>query len=173
VAAGVEDEPAVLFYTLDPNTRTLEKLTDFDTNIAVNGVCMYHSARTGTYYVFATGTDGAVEQYALTAPDGELTLELARSFNVGSETDSCVADDEIGAFYISEEEVALWRYGAEPENGTSRRIVDHVNSWVGGSISEQVEGLTLLYGADRTGYLIAANEKATVFWCTNAPAKTS
>ena len=43
-----------------------------------------------------------------------------RTFSVGSEAEGCVADDDTGALYISEENEALWRYSAEPDGGTTR-----------------------------------------------------
>ena len=41
---------------------------------------------------------------------------MVRSFAIGSEAEGCVADDETGALYVSQEDVALWRYrrGARP-----------------------------------------------------------
>ncbi|MDX2140327.1 MAG: phytase [Chloroflexota bacterium] len=159
VAASVKDRPQVALWTINPDTRLLERIGTIDTGIPANGSCMYLSRRTGQYYVFVNSEDGDVEQYLMRFQNGELTTTLAREFSVGSETEGCVADDELGLFYISEEEVALWRYGAEPEAGNNRRIVDIV----GGNISEQVEGLTIFYGADRSGYLIAANESSNTF----------
>ena len=47
-----------------------------------------------------------------------------RTFSVGSEAEGCVADDDTGALYISEENDALWRYSAEPGGGTTRTAVD-------------------------------------------------
>jgi 3-phytase len=159
VAGSVKDEPQVALWTIDPETRELEEIARIDVGIAANGACLYLSGQTGEMYVFVNSEEGDVEQYLVRSEGGEVVTRLARSFSVGSETEGCVADDELGVFYIGEEEVALWRYGAEPESGNSRRIVDIV----GGNISEQVEGLSLVAGADGAGYLIAANEQSDTF----------
>ena len=51
---------------------------------------------------------------------------LVRSFSVGSEAEGCAVDDQAQALYISQEDVALWRYGANPSDGTARVAVDTV-----------------------------------------------
>ena len=40
-----------------------------------------------------------------------------RTFEVGSEAEGCVADDDTGALFVWEEDVGLWRYAAEPTGG--------------------------------------------------------
>jgi 3-phytase len=157
VAAGVKDQPLVNLYTVDVATRTLEQRGQFATTLRLNGLCMYHSRLTGTYFVIVNSERGELEQYALEYEDGEFKASLLRSINIGSEVEGCVADDELGRLYITEEETAvIWRYGAEPENGLDRRIVDATPL---GRIVEQVEGITLYYGANGSGYLIASNEQ--------------
>ncbi len=61
-------------------------------------------------------------------------------------------------------------YGAEPDDGESRVAIDTTDS---GALSADVEGLTLYYGADGTGYLIAsidlrAPEKTTLLQAPGA-----
>lgn len=160
VAGSAKDEPRVVLWRMDAVLRQLMPLGVIETAFATNGLCMYRSGRTDALYVFVNSEEGDVAQYRLSAQGSEIEVRLARSFNVGSEIEGCVADDENGALYIGEEEVALWRYGAEPEAGTQRRIVDLVG---GGSISEQIEGLALVYGADGGGYLLASNEQSNSF----------
>lgn len=159
IAGSVKDAPQVALWTMNVETRQLERIGTIETEFATNGLCMYRSGRTGEYYVFVNSEDGDLAQYRIRAQGGEIVTSLARSLNVGSEIEGCVADDEFGALYIGEEEVALWRYGAEPEAGQQRRIVDVV----GGNISEQIEGLGMYYTADGGGYLIASNEQSNRF----------
>ena len=73
---------------------------------------------------------------------------------MGSESEGCVADDERGLFYVSQEDVGLWRYGAEPGAGTARVRVDSVGS--GGNLAADVEGLTIVNQSNGTGYLLAS-----------------
>lgn len=155
IAAGIKDEPQVLLFTVDVATRELRQIGAMEIGIPHSGLCMYRSKVSGAFYVIVNSDDGDVEQYQITGDGGEITASLARSFSVGSETEGCEADDELGNLFIAEEETALWRYGAEPETGTARKLID----FVGGRISEQVEGVTLFLAAEGQGYLIASNEK--------------
>ncbi len=157
IAVGIKDEPRVDLYTVNNDTRRLEPLGSFPTTLRLNGLCMYRSRLTGTLYVIANSELGEMEQYAIEDEDGEWQTTLARAINIGSEVEGCVADDELGRLYIAEEETpVLWRYGAEPEDGINRSIVEGGV----GRIIEQVEGVTLIRTGERTGYLLAANEQA-------------
>ena len=78
-----------------------------------------------------------------------------RSFAVGSEAEGCVADDDTGALYVSEENDALWRYSAEPGGGTTREAVDVLTA-AGGHLVNDIEGVTLVDQADGDGYIIVS-----------------
>ena len=82
----------------------------------VYGGCMYYSQPTGTYYFFANWKDGAVTQVELTG-GSSVSGKAVRTFNVRGQVEGCVADDVHEAFYIGEEDVGIWRYGAEPSPG--------------------------------------------------------
>ncbi|MGH9011617.1 MAG: phytase, partial [Acidimicrobiia bacterium] len=76
-------------------------------------------------------------------------------FQVGSESEGCVADDERRLLYVSQEDVALWRYGAEPGDSPGARVrVDSVGA--AGNLVSDVEGLTIVNQANGTGYLLAS-----------------
>ena len=87
--------------------------------------------------------------------DGLLESRTVRSFAVGSEAEGCVADDETGALYISEENRALWRYSAEPDDGEVREVVDVLAS-ADGHLINDVEGVTLVDEGDGAGYVIVS-----------------
>ncbi len=103
-----------------------------------------------------------MHQFQLTDPDhdGLLSSTTVRTFSVGSEAEGCVADDETGALYISQEDVALWRYGAEPGDGSAREAVDTVTG-SGGHLAPDIEGLTLVHNGDGHGYLFASAQNGT------------
>lgn len=121
----------------------------------VYGACMYYSQSTGTYYFFANWKDGSVTQMELTG-GASVTGKAVRTFDVGGQVEGCVADDVHQALYIGEEEVGIWKYGAEPTAGTSPVQVDRVASATG--LKADVEGLTLYYRSDGGGYLIASGQ---------------
>ena len=73
---------------------------------------------------------------------------------MGSESEGCVADDTTGALYVSEEDVGLWRYGAEPGAGSARTSLDTVQPT--GHLAADVEGVTLVDLGGTEGYVIAS-----------------
>ena len=86
---------------------------------------------------------------------------MVRAFSIGSQTEGCVADDESADLYISEENTGIWKYGAEPGDGTARTQVDTTGS--GGHLTGEVEGLALYYGSGGAGYLIASSQGSSEF----------
>jgi 3-phytase len=158
VAAGNRSGNRIAIYRIDPATRRLENVVARAiTTLEVYGSCMYHSARTGKLYYFVNSKAGAVEQWELFDDGtGHVDARQVRAFAVGSQTEGCAADDELGHFYIGEEAVGIWRYGAEPDDGDTRTQVDSADAR--GHLTSNVEGLTLVYGADGAGYLVASSQ---------------
>lgn len=157
ISAAMEDQPLVDLFTVDLDTGEVEQIGAVETGVAVASACLYRSPLTETYYVFASDDDGYVEQYALDGAEGEITSRLVREFSVGSETEGCVVDDELRRFYITEQTVGLWRYGAEPENGNTRYQVDLPEPR--GNIRTELEGVTLYTASDGEGYVIAPDQE--------------
>lgn len=162
VAATNLSSRSIALFAVDPASRTL---TDVAARQIVSaallaGCCMYRSAKTGKYYFFGNSVGGEVEQWELfDNGSGKVDAKLVRRFAVGSRTEGCVADDELGFFYISEEQVGIWRYGAEPDAGEERRVVDRVGTRLFGDI----EGLAIYHGANGDGYLIASSQGSSWF----------
>lgn len=161
IATGIEDSTRVQLYTVNEDTLELEFLTEYETGILQNGLCMYQSPVTGRLFVFSISDDGTGEQWWIDGSTGDWVFSMARALNIGSEAESCTVDDQFRFLYATEESVAIWRYGAEPEQGNSRVIVDLRTPR--GHIEEEVETLTVYQASDGTGYLIAANQSANSF----------
>src|SRR5262245_30606987 len=123
--------------------------------IAVYGMCMYRSAKTGKIYYFGNSKTGAVEQWELFENNDKVDAKKVRNFKLGSTVEGCVADDELGHFYISEEAIGIWKFGAEPDAGDQRTQVSKVGD---GHLFADVEGLTIAYSKDGAGYLIASSQ---------------
>jgi 3-phytase len=156
--------PIVAIYKVNPSTRRLANVAGAPIPAPVGeiGVCMYRSPATGKYYVFMSGGGGPVEQWELFDNGrGQVGGKLVRSFQVGSQMEGCVADDEFASLYVSEEEKGIWKYGAEPGDGNTRVQVDTIG--IGGRLSADVEGLTLYYGSNGAGYLIASSQGRSEF----------
>ncbi len=164
VTAGNRSNDTIAIYAVDPATRMLQDVAEgtIPVNLTVYGSCMYRSASTGRYYFFVNSKSGSVEQWHLfDNGTGKVSAALVRVFDVGTQTEGCVADDELGNFYIGEENVGIWKYGAEPQDGSSRTFVDSTGS--GGHLTADVEGLTLYYASNGKGYLLASSQGASEY----------
>jgi 3-phytase len=126
---------------------------------------MYRSAVTGKFYGIIIGKDGRVEQWELMDDgSGQVTGQVVRQFAVGSQSEGSVADDELGYLYISEENVGIWKYSAEPDGGTQRTLVDSTDP--GGHLTADAEGLAIYRRPNGQGYLLASsqgNSRYTVY----------
>jgi 3-phytase len=54
---------------------------------------------------------------------------------------SCVADDETGALHVAEEDVALWKLGADPTAGQARKPIAKVADYP--ALKDDLEGVGL------------------------------
>jgi 3-phytase len=158
VGANNRSNNTIGFWTLDPVTRQLTPVAagDISTLSPNYGFCMYQSPHSGKLYAFVSqASGGQLEQYELFDNGGRVDARKVRSFDIGSQSEGCVADDELGQLYVGEEEVGIWKYSAEPTAGAARSQVDRVG---GGQLVADVEGLTLAYGANGSGYLLASSQ---------------
>ncbi|KKB73507.1 MULTISPECIES: phytase [Bacillus] len=122
----------------------------------VYGFSLYHSQKTGKFYAMVTGKDGEFEQYELSDNgQGQVEGKKVRAFQMGSQTEGLAADDEYGNLYIAEEDVAIWAFSAEPNGGKYGKVIDRAD---GRHLTADIEGLTIYYGADGTGYLLASSQ---------------
>ena len=164
LASGTVDIAAaassgIRVYRIDPITRQLTNITEGGriSGVSGEGFCLYRSPASGGVYAFIITGSGRVQQVRLgdLDADGLVDGQLVRVFEVGSEAEGCVADDERGLFYVSQEDVGLWRYGAEPGDSPAARVrVDSVGA--GGHLVSDVEGLTIVHQPGGTGYLLAS-----------------
>lgn len=126
----------------------------------VYGFSFYHSLKTGKYYALVVGKSGEFEQYELfDNGKGKINGKKVRSFKLSSQCEGIVADDEYGSIYIGEEDVGIWKYTAEPIDAT-RTQVDGVKNK---RLTADVEGLTIYYGSNGKGYLIASSQGDSSF----------
>ncbi len=133
-------------FTVDPATRMLTSVADNTGVLATSGgegLCLYASD-TGTNYVYVITRGGVIRQFRLhdNDNDGLLQITKMRQFAMGSEGEGCVADDTTGALYVSQEDVGLWRFDAEPTGSTTGTMIDRVEP--NGNLVPDVEGVTVV-----------------------------
>lgn len=159
VGANNRTNNTLELWTLDTTTRTLapsaaRSIPTFAPNY---GFCMYHSRVSGKFYAFVTPIgSGSIEQFELSDNGaGKVDATLVRTLPVSSITEGCVADDELGHLYVGQEDVAIWKYGAEPGAGATRTSVDAAGA---GRLVADIEGMTIAYGANGAGYLFVSSQ---------------
>ncbi|WP_010135304.1 phytase [Ochrovirga pacifica] len=118
----------------------------------IYGLCMYQQNE--QLFVFVSGKDGGVEKWTLSVVDNKLKGNLTQRIQVGSITEGMVADDETGAIYIAEENVALWKYNANDLN-QKRTLIAKTNDT---NLKDDFEGVTLYKKEKGQGYLILSSQ---------------
>lgn len=163
IAVGNRTNNSIAVYTIDPNTRELTDIAARTIFIGIEeayGFCLYQSWQTNKYYAFVNDKNGEVEQWELFGNrSSKVDAFRVRSFDAGGQTEGMVADDQLGYVYIGEEDVGIWKYGAEPDDPTddaNRVLVDTTDS--SGHLAADVEGLTIYYANGLEGYLIASSQ---------------
>ena len=166
-------------YRVDPTTR---QLLDVRARIirpvhGAHGLCLYQSRVSGRFYAFALAGNGMVQQLELfDAGNGTVDVRSVRGpWDVGpddstgirdGEIEACVADDETGSFYVAEQDVGLWRYGAEPTAPVSRQdrvMTGGTAPFNGGPLYPDVEGIAVVHAPGGASYLIASSQGDSSF----------
>ena|SRR5439155_12100021 len=102
-----------------------------------------------TVLFFVNEDKGQVEHYELKdAGNGKVNGTKVRGIKLGSITEGCVADDELGFFYVAEERAGIWKFGAEPDAGETGQLVARMGE---NGLTADVEGLTIYYAAQGRG----------------------
>jgi 3-phytase len=159
VAASDRTHKSIALYTLDPDTRMLTNVADGVQATGLSdpyGLCMY-KGRKGATYVFISDPDGGVRQWKLVATQaGKVRAEKVRDLKFDTQTEGCVADDEAGALYVAEEDVALWKLGAEPTAGQAKTAVVRIKD--NPALKDDLEGVGLYAQPGGKGYLVVSSQ---------------
>ncbi len=130
----------------------------------LTGLCHYHSRLSDSDYLYGV-TDGGLILHFELFTEGEIVGgQLLRTIPSGKGSGYCDVDPVEAALYVAEEEVGIWRFGAEPESDTTREPVTLVAPW--GALSDEVKGIGIYRVDPETAYLVAADigaERLAVF----------
>jgi 3-phytase len=173
VVSGGSD---VAVYKIDPLTRQLVDITAGKIRAAnhASGVCLYRSPYTGAFYVFTQdGKSGNVEQLELF--DNGFGQVGARSVRgpwdihpgpvtvEDGEIEACTVDDVTGDYYVAEQDVGVWRYGAEPTASTLQRTLVVSTYLVNdGFLVPDIEGIAVIHD-DFGSFLLASSQGDSAF----------
>lgn len=157
VMVANQSNQGLLAYIVDPTTLNLRPaglLPITAQGFNPNSVALYASP-TGRFYAFAGTATGVVSQFELVAQgDGGSAPSLVRTLNVGGPVVGLAVDDAQRTLYVVEQDVGIWRYGAEPDATDNRTSVDDVT---GGGLVQPLGGVTLYTASGGGGYLLAVS----------------
>ncbi|MCE8004653.1 phytase [Billgrantia ethanolica] len=114
----------------------------------IYGVCLYRHGE--ELHVFTNGKDGSYLQHRLYIVQEAPQVELLRSFQLDSQPEGCVADDQRSLLFVGEEAFGVWVMQAAPDATTGRELVIEATS----PLKPDIEGLAL-YGDQ---YLIVSSQ---------------
>ncbi|BBD64612.1 phytase [Nostoc commune NIES-4072] len=162
----------------DSNIGTIFQTSPFEPPYSAStrssyGLTLYRSPVTNDYYVFTSRRQtGDIAQFKLIDKgNGQIGAELVREFTIPSptaagrspQTEGMVVDQETGFLYIAQEDVGIWKFQAEPDGGTTGKLIDRVRFEGGSHLTDDTEGLTIYYGKNGTGYLLASSQGDSTF----------
>lgn len=152
----------VAMWFIQPEKAKLKQMEEGDDRFVVPdnskplGITAYHSHKTGRYFVFVTSETGTIDQIELTGDkNGAIATKPVRRLNVPSKTQGCIADDDRGLVYFSEEKKGVWRFDAEPDGDQQGKKVIKVGEH---GLIPDVEGICLYALPESKGYLIVVGQ---------------
>jgi 3-phytase len=158
--ASNRTDDSIAIYRIDPTTRRLSNVADGVQPtgfVDPYGLCMYQSAQSGRTYVFVTDSDGPLRQWELVdTGNGRVRAERVRDIPFATQTEGCVADDATGILYVAEEDVGLWRVGAEPDAPATPESIITVET--NAALKDDLEGIGLYDLGDGRGYLVLSSQ---------------
>lgn len=171
---------ALAIFAIDPASQTLRDVTSPEMPASIFGVddgeqtayglATYTAADTGATYVFVTQADSNQVAQLQLRDDGadKVTAEVVRRITVpavsddpaDAQSEGIVVDRELGFVYVAvedgvEEGIAIVKYTAAPEGGNNPEPLLLLSA---DALLPDVEGLTIYYGPEGSGYLLASSQ---------------
>lgn len=162
-------------FQIDPNSGKLSNITApalsnsaasifgvNDGRKTAYGLTTYNSVVDGKSYVFASQLNGSkIAQLELVDNgSGGVDAKVVRTLNVpGSPptVEGMVVDRERGILYAAQEDFGIFKFDAEVNGSNQSTVVDTVAN-PATPLKDDIEGLTMYYGRDAKGYLLASSQ---------------
>jgi 3-phytase len=151
-----ETSAAIALFTLDTSAQKLLPLASLPVgNGEAYGMCLWQRKTDGQLYAFLVLKDGRIDQVELNVSGATATGKVVRSMKLKTQSEGCVVDDRTGLLYVTEEDVGLWRFDADPSASMKAIELGRAN---GKQLVADVEGIAIMpIGAD-AGYLIVSSQ---------------
>jgi 3-phytase len=157
VAASDRNDPAhakVALFTLDPATATLTALGTVAAGAGeAYGLCL--SPRAGSADAFVVLKDGTIAQVALDLGGAAPAGRIVRTMKLATQSEGCVVDPRTHRLYVGEEDVAIWRFDADPAGST---VPVKLAAADGQTLVADIEGLAIAAEGAAGGWLIASSQ---------------
>ncbi|MFV0521507.1 MAG: phytase [Mangrovibacterium sp.] len=124
----------------------------------VYGFCLYVSPKDQKYYAFVNSKNGEVEQWELTDDSGHIVGNIVRRFDLGTQTEGMIADNENQTIFIGEERKGIYKFNAEPDGSIQGEFVNMSSKSENKNIEFDIEGLSIYYLPEGDGYLLASSQ---------------
>ena len=151
-----EANAAIALFALDTAAQKLIPLASLPVGKGeAYGMCLWQRKRDGQLYAFLVLKDGRIDQVELNLSGVNPTGKVVRSMKLKTQSEGCVVDDRTGLLYVTEEDVGLWRFAADPS--ASMKAIE-LGQTDGKQLVADAEGMAIMpIGAD-AGYLIVSSQ---------------
>lgn len=161
VCASNRSNHSIAIYKINTDgslTNIAARLISSEMQDEVYGFCLYKSPETSKYYAFINSKIGEVEQWELVASDSLIDARKVRSFNLGTQVEGMIADDENQTLFIGEENNGVWKFDAEPNGKNIGEKLAQSSESDNKNIRFDIEGLAIYYLPEGKGYLLASSQ---------------
>ena len=171
VIASDRNDPrnsALALFRLDPAAMTLTSVGKVPSGPGeAYGICIDAGASTAeTITVFAAIKDGSVRQMQVNLADPAPTAKLVRTMKLNTQIEGCVVDPVSRSLFVGEEDVGIWRFGADVGAPTAGTLVAAAD---GKQLVADVEGLALIQTGGRS-LLVASSQGDNAYAVFAVPA---
>ncbi len=131
-----------------------------DLQLETYGFCLYKNPDTGLIYAFENASVGPISQYLIEDDGTGAGVKLTHVRDLvydGTTCEGMVCDDELGYFYVAEEDTAIHKYYADPAM-PNESIASF--AFAADGYSRDREGIALYTCDDGTGYLMVVDQGA-------------
>jgi myo-inositol-hexaphosphate 3-phosphohydrolase len=133
------------------------------------GLALYKSPASGKFYAFVTqAATWKIRQLELIpTTSGTVTWKAVRDIDLtggknDEQAEGLTVDQEAGILYICQEEVGVFKIGAEPDDATLP-LTPVALGGKNGHLVPDIEGIALYYGASGQGYLLVSSQGSNSF----------
>ncbi|PTN08674.1 phytase [Mangrovibacterium marinum] len=124
----------------------------------VYGFALYKSPSSQTIFAYMNSKEGEVEQWELFASGTMIDAKPVRSFNLNTQVEGMIADDQNGLLFVGAENDGIWKFDAEPDASTKGTKLAQSSEADNENIAYDLEGLSIYYLPDGQGYLLASSQ---------------